>query len=86
MAQIQPFQVWKDGQQQQAESIVVVSVYDNLVDQAKFFFQLLDANSQEVAAGNLPISGQDYIDWGLNQDINLAAYSWVAAQLNITLI
>lgn len=86
MAQIQDVTIWKDGVSQVAKSIEVISVYDNLTTQAKFFYQLKDTNEIELSAGNLMITGQDYIDWGADADINHAAYVWVCSQLNLTLL
>lgn len=42
--------------------------------------------AQQLVEGNLSISGQDYIDWGKASDINLWAYEYAAAKLNLTLI
>lgn len=42
---------------------------------------------QQVAQGNLVMSGQDYIDWDSSDPgtINEAAFVWAAGKLNLTL-
>ena len=83
MAQIQPFQVWKDGQQQQAENITVVSVFDDLDKRCRFHYSLSTLDGAFLLDANLEMTGQDYIDW---DNSNTAAVSWVCSQLNITLV
>lgn len=42
---------------------------------------------QQVAQGNLVMTGQDYIDWDSSEagTINEAAFVWAAGKLNLTL-
>lgn len=42
---------------------------------------------QQVAQGNLTMSGQEYIDWDSSEPgtINQAAFVWAAGKLNLTL-
>ena len=47
-----------------------------------------DVVGEQVAQGNLTISGQEYIDWG-NQPamaINTWIYNWVANELNLVIL
>ena len=85
MKQIQPFQIWVNGSQKTAEWLNAYVIHDNLTDAAQFYWSLNDADLQILAQGNLGMSGQDYIDWNANPDINEDAYVWIAAQLGLTL-
>lgn len=42
-------------------------------------------NVMQVAQGNLTMTGQEYIDWNQDPDINQAAFVWAAGKLNLTL-
>lgn len=79
MAQIQPIQIWKNGQLKTAESFSLVSAFDNLESYATFYYELRaldtsyvdpDGNTivnkgEIIASGNeLQMDGQDYQDWG----------------------
>jgi hypothetical protein len=91
MKQITPVQIWKNGQLQQADNLNMYIVHDNLLSSATFYYQLIDSSpsgsgSFPLSDGNLTINGQDYIDWGEEEDINDAAYVWAAGELNLTLV
>jgi len=40
----------------------------------------------QAAQGNLTMTGQEYIDWNQDPDINEAAFVWAAGKLNLTLV
>ena len=101
MKSIVPITVWKDGAEHQANQLSVVSIYDDLLSSATFYYKLSEAPVEEVdeegnvktvvaggvlADGNVGISGEDYIQWGDGEDVNLAAYQYVAGQLGLTLV
>lgn len=86
MKQIQPVPMWINGKNVNADFLNVISVNDNLINSATFYYALLSAQNQELTGGNLTISGADYEAWGANENVNLAAFDWVAKQLNITLL
>lgn len=85
MKNIQPVSSWADGTAVDATQLNVISDYDDLATTAVFKYTLLTADLLTVATGKLTISGGDYVVWGEAQDINLAAYQWVASQLNLVL-
>jgi len=85
MKQIQPIQIWVNGQQQTATLFSMYIVNDNLLNSATFNYQLLDADAISLISGNLTMGEPDYDVWGASGDINLAAYQGAATQLNITL-
>lgn len=92
MKQIQPFQLWVNGVIETAIWLNAYVINDNLSTQAQFYWSLfaagadIDSQGQKLAQGNLTISGQEYIDWNANPDINEDAYVWIASQLGLTLI
>jgi hypothetical protein len=85
MKQIQPIQIWVNGQQATATLFNLIIINDNLLNSATFYWQLLDADASKLADGNLTMGEPDYDVWGSSSDINLAAYEWAATKLNITL-
>lgn len=86
MKQIQPLTLWVNGQQKTATLFSLISINDNLLDSATFYWQLLDADSVKLQDGNLTMDAADYAVWSSAQDVNLAAYQWAASKLNITLV
>jgi hypothetical protein len=67
-------------------------INDNLLSSATFYYQLLkvetiddNTTTQQLAQGNLTMSGTDYDNWNAVPDINDAAFVWAAGQLNLTL-
>jgi hypothetical protein len=86
MKQIQPIQIWVNGQQQTATLFNLIIINDNLLNSATFYWQLLDADAVKLQDGNLTMDAADYAVWSSAQDINLGAYQWAASKLNITLV
>ena len=91
---IQPVQIWTNGQATSGNFIDASIVNDNLSDYAQFYWQISNVTTdsegaeskQSLTQGNTSISGAEYIAWGEQQDINLAAYAYICDQLNLTLI
>jgi len=94
MKAIQPVNIWTGGQNVQANNINMYVINDDLSSSATFYYQLLNVttdgegntSSQQLAQGNLTMSGTDYDNWNTTPDINDAAYVWAAGQLNLTLV
>jgi hypothetical protein len=85
MKQIQPIQIWVNGQQQTATLFSLIIINDNLSNSATFYYQLLDADAVKLADGNLTMGEPTYDQWGTSTDVNQWAYEWAATELNITL-
>jgi hypothetical protein len=85
MKQIQPIQIWVNGQQQTASLFNLIIINDNLLNSATFYWQLLDADASKLADGNLTMGEPQYDQWGTSSDVNQWAYEWAATELNITL-
>jgi hypothetical protein len=92
MKQIQPIQIWVSGQEQTASWLGAYIINDNLSDSAQFYWWIsengsdADHSGATLTSGNLTISGESYIDWNNQIDINEGAYEWIAMQLKLTLI
>lgn len=92
MKQIQPVSIWDNGQIYQAKFLDAYVIKDDLSTFAIFWWGLFSevaepgTKGQQVSQGNLTMNGQDYINWNTNPDINADAYTWIAAQLNLTII
>jgi hypothetical protein len=86
MKQIQPVSIWYNGQMIQATIFNMTSIGDNLSTSATFFYQLLSTEKQELANGNLILSGFDYEAYSTSPDSNAYAYQWGATQLNLILV
>lgn len=95
--QISPVTIWANGTSKDAEYLQVAGINDNYESSAtndwQLFTKVVDAEGvesmgEQVAQGNLTISGQDYINWGDQpaMSINDWIYNWSAAQLNLTII
>jgi hypothetical protein len=82
MKQITPISIWDNGTVQEASVLNAYCINDNLSTSATFYYTLLSESMQQLAQGNLTMSGDDYDAW----ETNNYAYDWVAAQLNLTII
>lgn len=91
MKQIQPVQVWKNGEEKQANAFNLILINDDLATSANFYYQLLASSTNEegnvssemLADGNCGMSGEDYQNW---DDSNDGAYNYVAGKLNLVII
>lgn len=92
--EIQPVTIWQNGEEQTGNWIDASIINDNLSDFAQFYWQIssitTDSEGVEtkkyISQGNTTISGAEYTVWGEQADVNLAAYAYICAQLNLTLI
>jgi hypothetical protein len=92
MKQIQPIQIWVNGQLETGSWLGAYIINDNLSDSAQFYWWITASGSEAdsvgstLTSGNLTIAGQSYIDWNDTSDINDYAYVWIADQLGLTMI
>ena len=91
MKQIEPVNIWVNGETKVAEFLNANGINVTLGVSASFYWQLstkvIDSEGNEVAGesisqGNLTMDGDDYQQW--NQD--LFAWDWIATKLNLTII
>ena len=95
--QIQPVDIWVNGESKVAEYLQVTCINDNYENSATNYWQLftkvvdaegVDSQGEQVAHGNLTIDGQDYINWGDQpaMAINAWIYQWSADKLNLVIL
>ena len=91
MKAIQPVQVWKNGEEKQANTLNLTLINDDLATSATFYYQLRaqstdeegNVSTEQLADGNCSMSGEDYTNW---DDSNDGAYNYVAGKLNLTIV
>jgi hypothetical protein len=89
MKQIETIKIWKNGQSQEATILNAYIINDNLATSCSFYYQLCssgeqpDSIGQSLAEGNVTMDGENYLVWNGN---NNDAYSYIAAELNLTLL
>ena len=92
MKDIQPIQIWKNGQNKTASILDAYIINDNLATSCTFYWMLKEADTvvdeqtiagQVLADGNVTMSGEDYDNWDGNNDY---AFEYIAEQINVTII
>jgi hypothetical protein len=97
MKQIEPLTIWTNGTSKVAEYLQVTGINDNYESQATNYWALftkvtdaegIESSGEQVAQGNLTISGESYVEWGdvPAMAINTWIYNWVASQLNLVIL
>lgn len=85
---ILPVNIWYNGQIKTAEEFKLRVVGDDLETSATFYYELIDTAEPVqyvIAYGNVMITGTAYATWKLDANTNAYAYTWAAAELNLTL-
>ena len=93
MKQIEPVQVWKNGEQLEANLLNAIIINDNLATACSFYYSLNTSGDgteamplvvgQTLAEGNVIIDGENYLAWDGDNDF---AFTYIAEKLNLTLI
>ena len=93
MKAIQAITIWKNGESQEANLLNAYIINDNLQSSCSFYYSLNSSGEgteamplviwQTLADGNITMNGDDYLAW---DNSNEAAFSYIAKQLNLTLI
>jgi beta-lactamase class D len=95
--QIQPQQVWVNGESKSAEYFQVTCINDNYENSATNYWQLftkvvdaegVESMGEQVSQGNLTIQGEEYVAWGDQpaMAINAWIYNWSAEKLNLEIL
>jgi hypothetical protein len=87
---INPVSIWSNGKSENANLFSMISISDNLLNTATFYYQLLasdttvePATETQLAQGNLTLGPEEYPSWdGSNNWI----MDWAAEQLNLTFV
>lgn len=93
MKQIEPLQIWKNGESKQANILNAYIINDNLETSCSFYYQLCEGGQgteempliqgNTLADGNITMDGEYYLAWsGDNND----AFTYIADELNLTLL
>ena len=85
MRNIQPLDIWSDGDTKTAVALSLYISYDDLSTQAALVYKLHDNIGAIIYEGQILFIGQQYLDWGNSGDSNAEAYTLAASHLNITL-
>jgi len=87
---INPVSIWSNGKSENANLFSMISISDNLLDTATFYYQLLavDATQEQptqvqLAQGNLTLGPDEYPTWDGSNDWIM---NWGATQLNLTFV
>jgi hypothetical protein len=93
MKQIEPLQIWKNGASKTANILNAYIINDNLETSCSFYYQLCEGGQgteempliqgNTLADGNVTLAGENYLAWDGSNDF---AFSYIAQQLNLTLI
>jgi hypothetical protein len=86
MRNIQPLDIWSNGDTKTATMFSLYISYDDLSTQAALIYKLFDIDGVGIYEGQVLFTGQEYIDWGSSGDSNNEAYILAASHLNIILI
>ena len=82
MKQIQPVQIWLNGQNVQATILNAYAINVLLNTSATFYYCLLNSNEELLTNGNLVMTVEAYTQWQTDN----YAWDWIAQQLNLTII
>lgn len=86
MREIQPLDIWSNGETKTAVCIKLYISFDDLEASAALVYSLCDADGKSIYDGQIMFDGQTYSDWGNSGDSNNEAYVIAASILKITLI
>ncbi len=88
MKKIEPIQIWSNGQTKTASELDARIIGDDLCTSATFYWELKESSTEEytgvqLAQGNVTLSGEDYENWGGDNDY---AYAFLAKQINVIIL
>ena len=82
MKEIQPLQIWKNGEVRTASILDAKIINDNLQSDCTFYWMLKEDDSV-LADGNVILSGDDYKNWDGN---NNYVFQYISQQINVILL
>jgi hypothetical protein len=94
MKQIEPIQIWVNGQNKTASILDARIINDDLATSCTFYWELKEASipptedtpeqaGATLAQGNVSMTGEDYENW---DNSNEEAYAYIAEKINVTLV
>jgi hypothetical protein len=81
MKTIESISIWDNGQTQEATVLNAYAVNVSLGNSATFYYSLLSESMQQLAQGNLSMSGEDYSAW----EADTFAWDYIAEKLNLVI-
>lgn len=81
MKTIQPISIWRPGGAKDATILNAFAIGDNLKDSAQFYFQMLTEQKENIAEGNLTMTGETYQNWSDNNQ----AWDFIAQSLGVVI-
>ena len=81
MKTIEKVSIWDNGTTQEASILNAYAVNVSLGNSATFYYSLMSESMQQLAQGNLTMSGEDYSTWKVDN----YAWDWIAGQLNLVI-
>jgi hypothetical protein len=82
MKEIQPIQIWKNGEVKTASILDAQIISDNLQSDCTFYWMLKE-DDNVLADGNVNLSGDDYKNWDGDKNY---AFEYIAQQINVVLL
>jgi len=82
MKEIQPIQIWDNGQTKEAIKLNAYAINVSLGKSAQFYYSLLSEANETLAQGNITMDGDDYQAW----DSDDIAWEFIASKLNLVVI
>ena len=88
MKNISPITIWSNGQTKTASILDARIINDDLSTSCTFYYELKEESTEEqagqqLAQGNVTLSGEDYDNWDGNNDL---AYEYIANQINVQIL
>jgi hypothetical protein len=81
MKTIESISIWDNGQTQEATVLNAYAVNVSLGNSATFYYSLLSESMQQLAQGNLTMTGDDYSSW----EADTFAWDYIAEKLNLVI-
>ena len=85
MRNIQPLEIWSNGDTTTATMLGLYISYDDLSTQAALVYKLYDEIGSVIYEGQITFTDQEYLNWGSSANSNNEAYTLAAAKLNLIL-
>ena len=86
MVNIQPVNIWINGEIKIATTFNLNSLDNNLYNTCLFQYFLYDVDGIQLITGNITMIGQDYVEYTISANSNEYAYDWACTTLNLTQI
>ena len=83
MKEITEVNIWLNGTVKIGKILQVQGTSVALGSNASFYYQILTETKEQVASGNLNLSGSQYAAWGADDNY---VYTIIAEDLNLTIV